>query len=69
VHIEDELLAVEQKAAKELIRKWEALRWAWAQRSLEEAAQRVCEEEAWKVQEVWEEAERQAQEEARKVWE
>src|SRR6266508_3058194 len=44
------------------MRKWEALRCAWAQRSLEEAAQRVCEEEAWK------EAECQAQEEAQKAW-
>src|SRR6266540_3039558 len=62
--IEDELLAVEQEAAEELMRKWEALRRARAQRSLEEAAQEVQEEaerqaqeEAWKareVQEAWE---------------
>src|SRR6266511_6458447 len=59
--IKDELLAEEQEAAEELIRKWEALQWAQAQRSLEEAVQRVREEE------VWEEAERQAQEEAWEV--
>src|SRR6266545_6904653 len=60
-HIKDELLAVEQEAAEELMRKWEVLRWARAQRLLEEAAQRVPEEE------VWEEAEHQAQEEAWKA--
>src|SRR6266540_1073303 len=63
MHIEDELLTVEQEAAEELMRKWEVLRWAWAQRSLKEVAQRVCEEE------VQEEAEHQAQKEAWKVWE
>src|SRR6266511_5853310 len=60
--IENELLAAEQEAAEELMRKREALQWAWAQRSLEEAAQRVHEEE------VWEEAEHQAQEEVWKAW-
>src|SRR6266511_2652282 len=45
--IEDKLLAVEQEAAKELMRKWEVLRRAWSQRSLEEVAQRVRKEEAW----------------------
>jgi len=44
------------------MRKQEALQQAQAQRSLEEAAQRVHEEEVWK------EAERQAQEEVWKVW-
>ncbi len=63
MHIETELLAAEQEAAKELMRKQEALRQAQAQRSLEEAAQRVCKEEAW------EEAECQVQEEAQKAWE
>ncbi len=67
MRIEDELLAAEQEAAKELMRKWEALRRARAQRSLEEAAQRVCKEEVQKAQEAWEEAECQAQEEARKA--
>ena len=62
---EAELLAAEQEAAKELMRKWETLRRAWAQRSLEEVAQRVRKEEAQKAQEAWEEAEHQAQEE---VW-
>ena len=41
VHIEDKLLAAEQQAAEELMRKREALRRAQAQRLLEEAAQRV----------------------------
>src|SRR6266508_40674 len=45
------------------MRKWEALRQAWTQRSLKETAQRGHEEE------VWEEAECQAQEEAWKAWE
>src|SRR6266545_939293 len=43
------------------MRKWEALRWARAQRSLKEVAQRVCKEE------TWEEAEHQVQEEAWKA--
>ncbi len=59
--IEDELLAAEQEAAKELMRKREVLQQAWAQRSLEEVAQRVHEEEAQ------EEAEHQVQEEVQKV--
>src|SRR6266545_3830960 len=65
--IEAELMAAEQEAAEELMRKRDALRRARAQRSLEEAAQRVCEEEARKAQEAREEAERQAQEEAREA--
>ncbi len=47
------------------MRKQEALQQAQAQRLLEEAAQRVHEEEAQKAQEIWEEALHQAQEE---VW-
>src|SRR6266508_1833044 len=62
--IEAELMAAEQEAAEELMRKRDALRRARAQRSLEEAAQRVREEEARKAQE---EAERRAQEEAREA--
>ncbi len=69
MRIEDELLAAEQEAAKELMRKREVLRRARSQRSLEEAAQRVCKEEVQKVQEVQEEAEHQAQEEVQKAWE
>src|SRR6266511_1385705 len=51
--IKDELLAEEQEAAEELIRKWEALQWAQAQRSLEEAVQRVREEEVWEEARHW----------------
>ncbi len=65
--IEAELMAAEQEAAEELMRKRDALRRARAQRSLEEAAQRVREEEARKAQEAREEAERRAQEEAREA--
>src|SRR6266508_3926549 len=56
--IEAELMAAEQEAAEELMRKRDALRRARAQRSLEEAAQRVREEEARKAQEAREAARR-----------